>query len=343
MNDTLTSIKGLNVGHSTHLEKLTGCTLITFDKPTLVAYKGFGGAIASYNTTAIQNGSNDCYLHGIFLTGASKFGLGVVGELNKYLAQNGPNSRTYAMNNVVLVGATVVDLGTRLAQFDYIYGKEACQNLSTNPVAQGNVGAGTGTSVGKYSYLTDNNLIASTKSGIGCSNVKIGDNIIVSALSVVNAKGNIIGQNGEILAGNRSDVDGQRFKPLDELKGLSSQGNYNTTLTVIGTNFNVISHENCEKIALFGTQGQSRAIDPLNTSQDGDIVFSFSTQEFDHFLTDPKITSDPKNQLRMELDIIGNAAAKAVQQSIYNACEYAETIKLDWAYNGVIPNYKEIS
>lgn len=342
MNTTLTSIKGVRVGNSTHLDKLTGCTLIVFDKPTLTSFKAFGGAVASYNTTAIQNGSNDIRIHGIFLTGGSTYGLGSVGEINKYLVEHDVCSQTYTMKNVFLVGATILDLGTRIDQYDYIYGKEAAENLSEEEVEQGNIGAGTGASVGKYKLLTDAKLLAATKSGLGCATVRINENIIVSALSIVNAKGNIIGEDGKIIAGNRSDISEEKFKNIDDLSKLSVEGNYNTTLSVIVTNYDLKIRENCEKIALFGTHGQTRAIDPLNTSQDGDIVFASSTQEFEHFLFDPEIVADPENQSRMEIDAIGNAAAKAVRESILNACKYAKSVKLDWAYKGVIPNLNEI-
>ncbi len=342
MNNTLTSIKGVRVGNSTHLDKLTGCTLIVFDKPTLTSFKAFGGSVASYNTTAIQNGSNDIRIHGIFLTGGSTYGLGAVGEINTYLAEHDVFSQTYAIRNVFLVGATILDLGTRIAQYDYLYGREAAENLSSREVPQGNIGAGTGASVGKYKLLTDAHLLAPTKSGLGCATVRIGENIIVSALSVVNAKGNIIGTDGNIIAGNRSDTPGEKFTSSEDIVSLSTSGNYNTTLTVVVTNYNLKTRENCEKIALFGTHGQTRAIDPLNTSQDGDIVFVSSTQEFEHFLLDAEIAVNPTNQTRMEIDALGNATAKAVRESIVNACVFAESVQGDWAYKGVVPNLREI-
>lgn len=59
MNNTLTALNGVKVGHSTHLDKLTGCTVVMFDKPLPVAYKAYGGAVGAFNTESLKTDKTD--------------------------------------------------------------------------------------------------------------------------------------------------------------------------------------------------------------------------------------------------------------------------------------------
>ena len=74
-NTTLTSLTGVKVGHSTHLDKLTGCTVILFDKPYPVAYKAYGGAPGTFNTDLLRNGMSFYRRQGLFIAGGSLTGL----------------------------------------------------------------------------------------------------------------------------------------------------------------------------------------------------------------------------------------------------------------------------
>ena len=152
-NTTLTALKGVNIGHSTHLDKLTGCTVILFDKPYSVAYKAYGGAIGSFNTDCLNSGMTDYKVNGIFIAGGSYTGLMSGAEILECLRADKVGSRSGSKKDIYnpsITGAIVYDQGINIAAYDKKYGREAYQNASTKPVLSGNVGAGTGTSVGKF-------------------------------------------------------------------------------------------------------------------------------------------------------------------------------------------------
>lgn len=83
-----------------------------------------------------------------------------------------------------------------------------------------------------------------------------------------------------------------------------------------------------------------RAVKPVNTSLDGDSVFVFSTQEIELNLTQlgKQIGNQNGDWWKLNIDILGQLAAESVQESIYDACLKANTIKLDIGYKGIIPS-----
>jgi L-aminopeptidase/D-esterase-like protein len=86
-----------------------------------------------------------------------------------------------------------------------------------------------------------------------------------------------------------------------------------------------------------------RAINPVHTSSDGDTVFVFSTGELKNPFNDMlQYFQETDDSLYTQVDIIGHAAAKAVQESIYDACRSAETIQFEQAYKGIIPSCSDI-
>ncbi len=344
-NNTLTALKGVKVGHSTHLDKLTGCTVILFNKSHSVACATYGGAVGAFNTEALKSGKTDYGMAGIFISGGSYTGLMSAAEIMECMRKDkvGPQvSGDVTVYNPALTGAIVYDQGMHLAPFDPKSGREAYENASTKPVMRGNVGAGTGTSVGKFRWLKRGTLTGAMKAGVGCARVDIGGGIIVSALTVVNALGNVVLPNGEILAGNRDEKN--KFKMYDEVADFVRGDPLNTTITVVGINVDLKAKEHYEKVAHLASHGQVRAINPVNLSADGDTVFVFSTAELkDPFNKRIDLFKEIKDNINVQVDIIGNAAAKAVQESIYDACRQAETVEFAKAYKGVIPSAKDYS
>jgi L-aminopeptidase/D-esterase-like protein len=351
-NNTLTALEGVSVGHATHPEDLTGCTVVLFDEPYSVAYKAYGGGVGSFNTEALRSDKTDYGENGIFIAGGSNTGLMSAAAIMQYLREKGHGSKTTGRDggdifNPSVTGAIVYDMGMRVAAYDPSYGREACVNASKQPVPGGNVGAGTGTSVGKFRWLHEGTASGAMKAGVGSARVDAGNGIIVSALSVVNAMGNVVLPNGEVLAGNRDENGG--IKPYEDLvdfvtqpTGGKSEDKTNTTISVVGINVDLGAKEHLEKVAHLASHGQVRAISPVHTSADGDTVFVFSTgklqapfneraQYFDE-------TDDPRY---FQVDMIGHLAAKAVQESIYDACRQAMSIEQASAFGGVIPSAKD--
>lgn len=343
MNNTLTALSGVRVGHSTHLDCLTGCTVILFDKPYSVAYKAYGGWVGSFNTEGLRSGMTDSKENGIFISGGSYTGLMTATEIMDRLRNDNIGLRSGLRGNIYnpsIAGAIVYDQGMQIAPYNPKYGREAYDNASAEPVQGGNVGAGTGTTVGKYRWLEGGAKSGAMKAGVGSARVDVGGGIVVCALSVVNAMGNIVLPDGTILAGNRDEIN--KFKPYEDLIDFVTKDKSNTTITVVGINVDLKSKEHYERIAHFASHGQVRAINPVNTSADGDTVFVFSTAEISNPLNESsKYFTETDDGLHFQVDIIGSAAAKAVQESIYDACRQAETVDYEQAYMGVIPAAKD--
>ena len=178
------------------------------------------------------------------------------------------------------------------------------------------------------------------KAGVGSARIDLGNGIIVVALSVVNALGNIILPNGEILAGNRDE--NTKFKSYEDLIDFVTQDRQNTTISVVGINVDLGSKLHLEKVAHIASHGQVRAINPVHTSSDGDTVFVFSTGELKNPFNDMlQYFQETDDSLYTQVDIIGHAAARAVQESIYDAVRSAETVEFEGAYKGIIPSAKD--
>lgn len=342
-NKTLTALNGVRVGHSTHLDKLTGCTVILFDKPYQVAYKAYGGAVGAYGTEANKADKTNYGENGIFIAGGSNTGLMSASEIMECLRRDQKGSRSgkdKQIFNPSITGAIVYDQGMQVAPYDPVYSREAYENANDEPVTSGNVGAGTGTSVGKFRWVEGGTKTGAMKAGVGSARIDLGNGIIVAALSVVNALGNIILPNGEILAGNRDE--NTKFKPYEDLIDFVTQDRQNTTISVVGINIDLGSKLHLEKVAHLASHGQVRAINPVHTSSDGDTVFVFSTGELKNpFNSMLQYFQETDDSLYTQVDIIGHAAARAVQESIYDAVRSAETIEFEQAYKGVIPAVKD--
>jgi len=340
-NNTLTALKGIKVGHSTHLDKLTGCTLVMFDRSMPVAYKSYGGAAGTFNTDLLRNGSSFYRRWGLFIAGGSVGGLMSASEIMQCMIEHQMGIKIESVYSPNISGAIVFDLGTRIEQYDPKYGREAFNNLSKDPVVNGNVGAGTGTSVGKFQYLENGTKNGGMKAGVGSAKINLGRGVIVTALSVVNAVGNVVNTDGTILAGNRDEK--KKFKLFDDTTNFVTEDSMNTTISIVGINVDLKVRENYERIAHMGSQGQIRAINPVNTSIDGDTVFVFSNEEIKAPLNEKGSYFETPDWPLFTVDVIGQAAAKAVQMSIYDACNKSESIKFESAYHGVIPSVKDYS
>jgi L-aminopeptidase/D-esterase-like protein len=339
MNNTLTALKGVRVGHSTHKDKLTGCTVVLFDDLYPVAYKSYGGAPGTFSTENIRAGKSWSARNGLFIAGGSLLGLASASDIMSYMIEHKLGAKDGKTIRPAISGAIVYDLGIRLAQYDPAYGREAAQNATNKPVESGNVGAGTGTSVGKFSYTKEFKML-NMKAGVGSSRVDLGNGVMVCALSVVNALGNVILQDGKVLAGNRHDAKNPKFRSFDKTSEVFTGSEQNTTISIVGINVDLEEYANYETVAHMASQGHVRAVSPVNTSLDGDTVFVFSTKEVKSPLSSLGKSVARNGWPTLATDIIGHAAAKAVQESIYDACRQAETITLDAAYGNKVPSVK---
>lgn len=284
---SLTDVGGLRVGHFTDPRRPTGCTAILFDKPTRAGVDYDGSAPGESLGVVLQPVSPLDHIHGILLTGGGPLALGATAGVVRFLEEQRVGY-DWGVPNVripIVVGAVIDDLGLGDGRIrvgpDEAY--RACQAASNGTVAEGSVGAGTGATVGKM--LVGRNM-RGMKGGIGCASARLGD-VVVAALVVVNAAGDIFDwRRGVQIAGART-VDGRAFantigilrRDLTTPRAagpIADDPLRATTLTVVATNVSLTKTE-LTKLAMMVNTGPARAINPYHTQGDGDQVLTLST------------------------------------------------------------------
>jgi L-aminopeptidase/D-esterase-like protein len=248
-------------------------------------------------------------IHGVGFSGGSAFGLESASGVRRFLEHKGVGFKTGAGPVPIVVGAILYDLGfgKKGVRPTREMAETAAAAASDRAVIEGAVGAGTGATVGKILGVKQ-----AMKSGVGSWTVSLdGQNAgaIVSALAVVNALGDVRDPaNGKIIAGARKTADSVEFADSTGLmKSMGPTGftRENTTLVVVATNASLTKVE-ATKLAQLGQLGVARAINPVNTMSDGDLVVAMSC-----------------GTSRAPIDALGVAASEAVTEAILRAVRMA--------------------
>jgi len=287
-NIFITDISGIQVGHAQDYDALTGCTVVLCEKGAVAGVSQRGGAQGTRETDLLRPMHHIQKVHAILLSGGSAFGLDAAGGVMKYLEEKGVGVSTGAAKVPIVPTAILFDLalGDATVRPGIDMGYQVCVNASSNQPAQGNVGAGTGASVGKMLGMKQ-----AMKSGIGCSGIKIGRSVLMSVIVAVNAFGDVVDyQDRKILAGTRTIEKslikiGSKGYYADSLallktpigKGIMSlAAKSNTIIGVIATNAK-LDKENANRLADTASNGIALSVQPAFTMLDGDTVFSMST------------------------------------------------------------------
>jgi L-aminopeptidase/D-esterase-like protein len=205
MHEDITDVPGIRVGHDTNLEAGTGCTVILCDTPAVGGVDVRGGAPATREIDLLRPLCMVNEVHAILLTGGSAFGLDAAGGVMRYLEERGIGYNTGVARVPIVPAAALFDLafGSAAIRPDAAAGYRACESATTGPIAQGTIGAGTGATVGKTFGLA-----SAMKGGIGSASKQLADDIVIGAVVVVNAYGDIVDpQNQQIIAGTRSPIE----------------------------------------------------------------------------------------------------------------------------------------
>ena len=279
----LTAVEGLRVGHQTLSGRPTGCTVILADGAGAVGGVSQRGAAPGTRETDLLDPLNTVdRVNAIVLSGGSAYGLDAAQGAVRYLEERKIGWPVGAAGVVPIVPAAILfDLGvggdpTIRPTADCGY--RAASAASTGAVQEGNVGAGAGATVGKSAGRD-----RAMKAGVGSYAVALPNGLVVGALVVVNAVGDIVDPTtGQVVAGVR-EPDG---KSLSDARRLLRDGSLmratpprpaeNTTLAVVATNARLTKVE-VGRIALMADDGLARAINPAHTSGDGDTVFALAT------------------------------------------------------------------
>ncbi|MFE1953945.1 P1 family peptidase [Streptomyces sp. NPDC059524] len=359
-NDALTDVPGLRVGHATRRGDgwLTGTTVVLAPEGGAVtAVDVRGGGPGTRETDALDPRNLVQRIEAVVLTGGSAFGLDSASGVMAWLEEQGRGVPVGGPGQVVPVvpAACVFDLGRGgdwRARPDAATGRAAVESAAASPVgapvAEGSVGAGTGT------------LVGGLRGGIGTASVLLDSGITVAALVVANAAGSAVDPGtgalyGEFFAG-RGPVAypdaavhaaaGERLAAARAANGpapltqpdlasgptlasgpepasgpasgpVSGPATLNTTLAVVATDAD-LSRAQAQKVAGTAHDGIARAVRPVHLLNDGDTVFALATGER------PLDAANP-----LALNEILAAGADLVTRAIVRAVRAAESVRGD--------------
>lgn len=312
-NNCITDVPGIEVGHAQNDEALTGCTVILCRKGAVGGVDVRGGAPGTRETDLLDPVNLVEKVHAVMLAGGSAFGLDAATGAMRFLEEHKIGFNTGAARVPIVPSAILFDLNVGRADVrpDAEMGYQACVHASKGSVAEGNVGAGTGASVGKMFGAKQ-----AMKSGLGSASISIGGGLVVGALAAVNAFGDVIDpKSNEIVAGLRSlkigplqiGAPGTFANTLDMMKttiGRSALGfatKANTVIGVVAVNAALTKAE-ATKVAQMAQDGVARAICPAHTMLDGDTMFALAT-----------------GHQKADISLIGASAAEALAEAIVRA------------------------
>src|SRR6186713_2346364 len=277
-NLTLTAVPGIKVGHFTLTERPTGCTVILTEAGAVASVDVRGGAPGTRETDLLNPVNHVQKVNAIVLSGGSAFGLDAASGVVRWLDERDIGYDARVAKVPIVPAAILFDLGVGgkpkirpTAECGYA----AATAATTDPVAEGSIGAGAGATVGKFAGPT-----RMTKAGIGSSAITMADGTVVAALVAVNAAGDIIDPaTGRVVAGVRT-ADGKGFADARAILRSGVTGRpvaprpvENTTIGVVATSA-TLTKVQALKVAQMAHDGFARAISPVHTPGDGDTIFA---------------------------------------------------------------------
>ena len=282
----LTDVPGIRVGHFTLPEGRTGCTVVLADGEGAVGGVSQRGAAPGTRETDLLDPLNMVErVNAIVLTGGSAYGLDTATGVMRYLEEKNVGFKTGAGVVPIVPAAVIFDLpyiGATKARPTADCGYKAAGAATNGRVQEGNVGGGAGATVGKLGALFGaggQSAFASMKSGVGSASITLPNGLIVAAIVVVNAVGDIVDpSNGQVVAGMRGK-DGKLADARKLLRAgtpVSARPGENTTIGVVATNARLTKTQ-VSRMALMTDDGLARAIYPSHTQGDGDTVFALAT------------------------------------------------------------------
>jgi len=310
MYNAITDVTGIKVGHYTDSDAITGCTVILCETGAVAGVDVRGSAPGTRETDLLRPMNLVEKVQGLLLSGGSAFGLNAAGGVMLYLEERGFGHETMVARVPIVPAAILFDLniGSSKIRPGMEEGYKACLAATEKEVPEGCVGAGTGATVGKMLGME-----RAVKSGVGTASCKISDDVVIAALMVVNAIGDVIDlRTGKIIAGPRNEQNNGFLSTVELLTGgtFTYRKNpmaTNTTLGVVATNA-ALTKEQVNKLAQMAHDGIARAINPCHTMYDGDAIFALSIGD--------KVG---------DITALGTAAAELVAESIVRAVQQAET------------------
>ena len=263
---------GFTVGHWTDRDGGTGCTVVLAPDGAVAAGEVRGGGPGTRESELLSPASNAPGVQAVCFAGGSAFGLAAADGVVQWLDERGVGYPTPAGLVPLVAGAIIYDLwrGDAQARPGPDAGRAACEAAGTEP-ERGSVGAGTGAAVGKVFGPA-----GWTKGGVGLASDQVAG-ARVTALAVVNAVGEVVAEDGSVLAG--AWRDGGYVRTVDALKEgveLPTSVRQSTTLVCLMTDARLDKRE-AWLVARAAGAGVGRAVQPSATAHDGDLVYCLAS------------------------------------------------------------------
>ena len=292
-------MNNLLIGHVTHQEYGTGLSVFIFPDGAVGSYQLCGSGPASHELAPLDPETSVAKLHGLLLTGGSAYGLTAVKGVMDYLTERQIGLPLPHGVVPIVPAAGIYDLIHKKAiapTAEDAY--QACQEAKLNNIESGMMGVGTGATIGKIIPTARR-----ASAGLGRAELTLPSGVKVIAYVAVNAIGDVWDK-GEIIAGARAEDN--RFADCTKtlLSGAAEAYLFergHTTLAAVFTNASFTKSE-LKRVAKMGIAGMARAISPIFSCYDGDILFAISVGE-----------------LNASVLTVGTLAAEAVRLAILDA------------------------
>ena len=300
MNNDLTAVKGIKIGHADNQDSGTGCTVILAEGSFTIGAEIRGGAPGSREIALTDSRAAVDKANAIFLSGGSAYGLDAAGGVMKYLREKNTGFQTGGGVVPIVPAAVIYDLEYKSNSYpDQKMAYQACSNAGDSAQAAQSIGAAAGATCGKLMGIEN-----ATKTVLGHAAFQSGD-LIVSALAVVNAFGDIKNpDSGKIIAGAKNEsgnfvnTEQTIIKQPEINLGFLRE---NTTLVVIATNARINKAE-ANRVSMMAHSGLSRTIYPVHTLLDGDSIFTLAS-----------------NKIKADINQVGILAAEVVKRAVINS------------------------
>ncbi len=309
----VSDIAGFSVGHATNEQAGTGCTVIVAPQGATGGVDVRGGAPASRETDLLRPENTVDVVHAVCLSGGSAFGLE---------AASGVARELESRNIGLPVGPTQVPIVCSSCIFDLAYADATvrpgiaegvaatCDALDNggHANAQGNIGAGTGATVGKL-MGPDHAM----QGGLGAQALALGA-LQMGALVSVNACGNVIDPaTGSWVAGMRATAQGNDIVSMEEAAFAAADtlemplDRTNTTISCLITNAKLTKAQ-CTKLAQMAADAYAHVIRPTHTTNDGDTIYVLASGQI---------------ETPLPMDLLGMLAVRVLESAIVEGCRSA--------------------
>lgn len=307
---------GIKIGHYTDKENLTGLTTFIAPESANIGIDIRGSNTGTFNTPAFEPKAVGQSVHSVVLTGGSTFGLASATGVMEELADQGIGHETRAGLIPGTTGAVIYDIAIgNNAHPNVDSGRQTVKDATDKLPMQGNYGVGTGATVGKW---VNGKFM---KGGFGIGVAYLPHDIVVAAFTVTNALGDVVNPSTNQFyseTGMHHELNIDKYDSLEDLTATMNLSG-NTTLSVIATNVDLHKVQ-LMKIAEFAHDGYARAIHPIHTNLDGDVIFALSSRSGE------MKTFDKVSDTTL-VDFIGMGAQEAVTKAIISSIVNAESIE----------------